>query len=179
MVRRPVRLLVPLLLLAAAGASAEVKDSSAGGFTVENIQTVPVDPDTAWQALVEDIDLWWPKDHSWWGQESELTIEARAGGCFCEIGRDGKRQARHLQVTHVEPGKTLRMIGGLGPLQGMGLHGTLEFQLAPVEGGTRITLRYRAGGYSPDDLSKLAPVVDRVQGQQLAGLAEYLRQRAR
>jgi uncharacterized membrane-anchored protein YitT (DUF2179 family) len=61
----------------------------------------------------------------------------------------------------------------------MGLHGALEFQLAPADGGTRITMRYRAGGYSPDDLSKLAPVVDRVQAQQLAGLVEHLRQRAR
>jgi hypothetical protein len=59
-------------------------------------------------------------------------------------------------------------------MQGMGLSGVLEWRLQAAEGGTRITLWYRAGGYSPDDLRQLAPVVDRVQGLQLGGLANYL-----
>ncbi|MBW8808609.1 MAG: hypothetical protein JF591_07185, partial [Lysobacter sp.] len=96
-------------------------------------------------------------------------------GCFCEIGRGGKQQALHMTVAFVDPGKTLRLLGGLGPLQGMGLSGAMEFRLAPAaQGGTRITLFYRAGGYSPDDLSKFVPVIDKVQGLQLAGLADYL-----
>lgn len=158
-------------------ALAAVKDATAGGFTVENTEVVPVDADTAWNALVQDVDRWWPKDHSWWGQASKLSIDPRAGGCFCEIA--GARQAQHMTVTFVDPGKTLRMIGGLGPLQGMGLSGALEFRLAPADGGgTRVTLFYRAGGYSPDDIGKFAPVVDKVQAQQLGGLAAYLRKSA-
>ena len=153
---------------------ATVKDATASGFTVENTERVQVDADAAWKALVHDVDRWWPKDHSWWGTESKLSIDARAGGCFCEIA--GTRQARHMAVVFVDPGKTLRMTGGLGPLQGMGLDGALEFRLAPADdGGTRITMSYRAGGYTPDDLSKLAPVVDKVQAQQLRGLADFLR----
>lgn len=158
-------------------APAAVKDATAGGFTVENSEVVPVDANAAWKALVQDIDRWWPKDHSWWGAESKLSIDARAGGCFCEIA--GARQAQHMTVAFVDPGRTLRMIGGLGPLQGMGLGGALEFRLAPADGGgTRITLWYRAGGYSPDDVGKLAPVVDKVQAQQLGGLAAWLRKSA-
>lgn len=161
-------------LLAAGNVAAAVKDSSASGFTVENVEVVPVDADTAWKALVHDIDRWWPKDHTWWGQASKLSIDARAGGCFCEMA--GGQQAQHMTVSFVDPGKTLRMLGGLGPLQGMGLHGALEFRLAPDEAdGTRITMHYRVGGYSPDDLGKFAPVVDKVQGQQLRGLADHLR----
>jgi hypothetical protein len=38
---------------------------------------------------------------------------------------------------------------------------------------------YRAGGYTPDDLRKFVPVVDQVQGQQLGGLADYLRAQRR
>ncbi len=156
----------------AAPAAAEVKDATATGFTVENVSTAPVDPHAAWRALVGDVDRWWPKDHSWWGQASKLSIDPRAGGCFCEDA--GAQQAQHMQVSFVDPGKLLRMTGGLGPLQGMGLHGTLEFRLAPEGEGTRITLWYRVGGYAPDDLSKLAPVVDKVQAMQLAGLADFL-----
>jgi hypothetical protein len=80
-----------------------------------------------------------------------------------------------LLVTFVDPGKTLRMTGGLGPLQGMGLSGALEFRLAPAAGGTTITLFYRAGGYTPDDLAAFAPIVDQVQALQLGGLADHLR----
>jgi len=164
-------------MLVARVAQAEVIDSSAIGFTVENRQVVPVDAATAWHALVAEVDRWWPKDHSWWGNESTLSISPRAGGCFCESA--GDREALHMTVAFVEPGKTLRLLGGLGPLQAMGLHGAMEFRLAPAEGGgTSITLHYRVGGYSPDELGGFAPVVDRVQGVQLKGLADYLRQAA-
>lgn len=152
---------------------ADVKDATAVGFTVENVIHVPADSMTAWKALVQDVDRWWPVDHTWWGADAELSIEPRAGGCFCE--RHGREQALHMLVTFVEPGKLLRLTGGLGPLQGMGLHGVLEFRLHPNADGTTITMFYRAGGYTPDDLSKLAPLVDRVQSQQLGGLEEYLR----
>jgi hypothetical protein len=81
-----------------------------------------------------------------------------------------------LLVTFVDPGKLLRLTGGLGPLQGMGLSGVLEFRLAPGDSsGTVITLFYRAGGYTPDDLAAFAAVVDRVQAQQLGGLVDHLR----
>lgn len=161
------------LLAGSALAQAEVKDVSADGFTIENSETVPVDAMTAWNALVDDVGRWWPKDHTWWGDASRLSIQPRAGGCFCEI--NGARQAWHMTVTFVDPGRTLRMTGGLGPLQAMGINGALEFRLAPADKGTRITLYYRAGGYTPDDLTQFVPVIDKVQGAQLRGLAEYLR----
>jgi hypothetical protein len=154
---------------------AEVKDATASGFTVENSSVVAVDAATAWQALVGSVDSWWPKDHTWWGRSGKLTIDAHAGGCFCEVA--GERQAQHMQVVFADPPRLLRMIGGLGPLQGMGLSGVLEWRMTAVDGGTRITVWYRAGGYSPDDLGKLAAVVDSVQALQLGGLANYLRDR--
>jgi hypothetical protein len=166
------------LVLACAASTSEVRaavvDAAPSGFTVENSETVPVAVDVAWQALVADVGRWWPADHTWWGDAAKLSIDARAGGCFCEI--DGARQARHMGVSFVDPGKLLRMTGGLGPLQGLGLHGALEWRFESVDQGTRITLHYRVGGYSPDDLSKFAPVVDRVQAQQLGGLARHLRE---
>ena len=164
------------LAMASAQARAEVKDATAQGFTTENAEVVPVTPSAAWRALVRDVDAWWPRDHTWW-KGSALSIDPRAGGCFCEI--DGARQARHLEVVFVDPDKTLRLSGGLGPLQGMGLNGVVEFRLTPADGGgTRIVLFLRAGGYTPDDLRTLAPVVDRVNRQQLAALAGYLKQTA-
>ena len=176
-IRVAARYALAITYLLSASVRAEVKDAKPNGFTIENSQVVSVDAKTAWDALVNHVGEWWPKDHTWWGDASKLSIQPRAGGCFCEI--DGPKQAWHMTVTFVDPEQTLRMTGGLGPLQGMGLDGALEWRLAKAEGGTRITLWYRAGGYTPEDLTKFVPVVDQVQGMQLGGLADYLRARAR
>jgi hypothetical protein len=172
-VSRCAALAAALLALSPTAAMAEVKDASASGFTLENSEWVAAPPDVAWAHLVEAVGQWWPADHTWWGDASKLSIRAEAGGCFCEI--DGPRQAAHMAVAFVDPGRLLRMTGGLGPLQGMGLHGALEWRFAVENEGTRITLWYRAGGYTPDDLSRLAAIVDRVQAQQLAALAGSIR----
>lgn len=163
-----------LLLALSAGlpAHAEIRDAKPDGFTVENSVWVPAKPGVAYAALVNDVGRWWPVDHTWWGDASKLSISDKAGGCFCEI--NGAQQAWHMTVTFADPGTLLRMTGGLGPLQGMGLNGALEWRFADENDGTRITLWYRVGGYTPDDLSKFAPAVDKVQGLQLGGLASFL-----
>lgn len=164
---------MPLLLLGLAPmAQAEVLDASASGFTLSNSRVVPVEPARAWEAMVGGIDRWWPRDHTWWGKDSKLEIRAQPGGCFCETA-DG-RFAQHMQVVFSDPPRSLRLLGGLGPLQGMGLHGALEMRLAPEGDGTRITWWYRAGGYTPDDIGRFAPTVDHVQRLQLGGLATLL-----
>ena len=134
-----------LAMLLPMAAQAELKDASPSGFTVENSEWVAVAPPVAWDAFVQDVGQWWPADHTWWGDASKLSIQPRAGGCFCEI--DGDRQAWHMTVVFVDPGSLMRMTGGLGPLQGMGLDGALECRFVAEGDGTRITPWYRAGGY--------------------------------
>ena len=175
--RRGLGILAVVLLAAPAAAPAAVVTATPSGIVVENAQVVPQAPAAAWAALVGEVDRWWPRDHTWWGAESKLSIDATAGGCFCEVA--GARQARHMEVGFVDPPGHLRMLGGLGPFQGMGLHGTLDWRLEAVEGGTRISLRYQVGGFTTEDLTKLAAIVDQVQAQQLGGLAEHLRAQAR
>ena len=51
----PVRLFL-IAMLGASTALADVRDSSTAGFTIENTTTVPVDPTSAWKALVDDVD---------------------------------------------------------------------------------------------------------------------------
>ena len=154
-------------------APAAVVDAAANGFTVEMSIRTRADPERSWRALTREVGHWWLSEHTWWGRADRLRIEARAGGCFCE--RSGARQAEHLRVTLVEPPKLLRMQGGLGPLQGLGFSGVLEFRLhALAGGGTEISLRYRVGGYSDQDPQRLAPAVDGVLSSQLQALAEYL-----
>ena len=165
--------LFTLLLSSACLAKPVVIAVSDSGFIVENKVHIDAPADEVWTALINDIDKWWPKSHSWWGDEGKFTLQAKAGGCFCETA--GSRSAQHMQVVFVDPQKVLRMTGGLGPLQGMGVFGSLDWVFESVPGGTQITLTYRVQGFTPDGFSKLAPVVAEVQGLQLQGLANYLR----
>ena len=68
----------------------------------------------------------------------------------------------------------LRMSGALGPLQGEALNGTLTVTLTKTEAGTRIEFEYVVGGYMRMKTEEIAPAVDAVLGQQLAGLIKAL-----
>lgn len=116
---------------------------------------------------MNNINSWWLNDHTWFGDASRLSLNATAGGCFCEI--DGDRQAQHMQVTYVHPNKALRLVGGLGPLQSLGMSGTMTITFAD----NLVSLDYIVGGYPTMDFTKLAPVVDGVLSQQLASFSRY------
>ena len=117
---------IPMLVLfvatAAATASAAVVDAADNGFTIRESVTVPIAPDKAY-ATVIDIGKWWSSDHTNSGNAGNLSIEAKPMGCFCEKLPDGGG-VRFMSVLYAAPGKTLRLEGGIGPLQAMGLAGT-------------------------------------------------------
>ena len=81
---------------------------------------------------------------------------------------------RHLVVVFAEPGRLLRMAGGLGPLQGMAVAGSLTWLISQAGSATRIELTYTVGGYSPDGLADLAGPVDSVQHDLVARLQRYI-----
>jgi len=66
------------------------------------------------------------------------------------------------------------MIGGLGPLQAMAVHGSMKFDLTPVEGGTKLEVTYAVGGYSAAGLNVLAAPVDGVLSEQFMRLKNLL-----
>ena len=72
-----------------------------------------------YNSIVDDVGLWWDSSHTFSGNAENLSIDDKAGGCFCENLENGG-SVRHLEVVFVDPGKTLRMIGGLGPLSSDG-----------------------------------------------------------
>ena len=155
----------------AATTCAEVKLVTDSGFSIENRIETNVNKTQAWNALIQQVDHWWPKDHSWW--YGTFSIDANAGGCFCETL--DKKSAEHMRIVFVDPEKTLRMAGGLGPLQGMGLYGAMDWIFATTENGsTSVSLRYTVHGVNEDGFEQLAKIVDQVQGMQLGSLKTYL-----
>ena len=163
------------LVLVCVNAAAEVQHIAETGFIIENKIQTGADVTTTWNAFIDDVDSWWPKDHSYWLEEGTFSIEPVAGGCFCEKSAEG-RSAEHMHIAFVDPGKLLRMTGGLGPLQGMGMFGALEFVFTESAQGTEVTMTYRVNGINPAGFAELAPIVDAVQGLQIGGLKDFLEQ---
>ena len=152
--------------------AAEVLHKSANGFAIEIIREVDVSADKAYQQFIQ-VGEWWLKEHSWFGSSKNFSIDPRAGGCFCEI--DGDREVLHMTVTHVEPGKEMHMVGGLGPLQLMGLSGGMLWRFESVsESKTRIIHSYNVSGYTDNGTDNLAAIVDQVQSSQVDALVNLL-----
>ena len=166
-------LVLLISVLAVAGtASAEVKSVTANGFEVAATGTVAASADRVYAALGE-VGHWWDPSHTFSRDAANLSIELRAGGCFCERLKDGG-SVQHLQVVYAAPGQGLRLRGALGPLQTEGADGTLSWTLKPGEGGTTVTLSYVVGGYIRSGMEQWAPRVDRVLDEQLQRLKGFV-----
>lgn len=161
-------------LVAATPATAEVRGSGPAGFALEARATVPVSPAEAYAALAR-IGRWWDSAHTYSGDAANMTLEPRAGACFCEaIPADGG-SIEHGRVIYARPGQALRVQAALGPLQSEAVLGTLTWSLRAVDGGTEITQAYVVGGYMRGGFEAVAPLVDQVMATQLRRLAEHLR----
>ena len=170
----PTKSLTPLILiLAAAGsAAAEVKSVTPTGFEVLSKATIAAPAGRVYAALGE-VGHWWDPSHTFSRDAANLSIELRAGGCFCERLKDGG-SVQHLRVVYAAPGQGLRLRGALGLLQTEGVDGTLSWTLKPGEGGTNVTLSYVIGGYIRSGMEQWAPKVDRVLDEQLQSLKNYV-----
>lgn len=159
--------------VAASPATAEVKSATPAGFEVEAKAVVSVASAEAYAALTR-IGAWWNSAHTYSGDAANMTLDPKVGGCFCEAIPKGKGAIEHGRVIYAQPGETLRLQGGLGPLQAEAALGVLTWTLKPAEGGTEITQTYIVGGYMRSGGEALAPIVDRVLAEQLQGLQTYL-----
>ena len=176
---------VALMALVAAPVSmaqAEVVTQSSAGFVIKLSADTTATQSDAWKALITP-SKWWSGEHTYTGDAGNLWLDAQATGCFCEKlpkPTDAPAEQRmgsveHMHVVYADPQRgVLRMVGGLGPLQGEALHGTLTITLKPIEGGTRIEWDYVVGGYMRMDPEQIAPLVDKVLGEQLTRLVGWL-----
>jgi hypothetical protein len=160
-------------------AFADIRAQSDNGFAVFHVAIVDAQPDVIWKRLITPKE-YWSKTHSWSGSVDGFTLDPRAGGCFCEFiqEKDAKDKMKitgsveHMRVIFVQPNKVLRMQGALGPLQSEAMMGTLTVAINPVKDGigTMVSFSYVAGGYMRYKVADIAPAVDKVIGEQFAGL---------
>jgi len=170
-------ILAGALALAPLPAAAEVTASDDRGFASRNETLVDASPADTWTMMLRPAD-WWNPEHTYSGDAVNMTIEPRAGGCFCETvpgsGGAASGQIEHMRVIYLAPGSTLRLSGALGPLQSEAVTGVLTVTLKAEGTQTRIVWDYAVGGYMRTPMAEMAPVVDQVIGEQLLRLAARL-----
>jgi uncharacterized protein YndB with AHSA1/START domain len=152
--------------------SAEVTDSSPGGFTVKISFTVTAAPGAVYDAVMKPAN-WWSSGHTFSGDAHNLSIDAKPMGCFCEKLPNGGG-VRHLEVVSVMPGKLLVMTGGLGPLQSQALSGSMSIGIAAAGDETKLSMTYAVAGYVPAGANTWAAPVNGMLSEQFTRLKNYI-----
>lgn len=151
-------------------ANADLTTNASTGFVSEHTLIISAPRTRVFRALTDEVSRWWDPQHSYSGDAANFSIDARPGGCFCERWTDGG--VAHMTVVLVQRDTTLRMLGGLGPLQDIAVSGSMTFSLSDAEAGTtRLQYRYAVGG---EGVETLAVPVDQVQLGQLRRLQRYV-----
>jgi uncharacterized protein YndB with AHSA1/START domain len=150
---------------------AEVTSSAADGFQIKITKTTAGNPRAVFARLVNDLSRWWDADHSYSGQAENFSMDLEKQ-CMLEKLPDGGF-VRHMEIVFYQPGKILRLTGGLGPLQEMGVSGAMTFSFTEAGDKTDIELTYNVAGSEAQNLDKLGPAVDFVLNQQMDRLKKY------
>lgn len=161
-----------IVLAPTLSAPAAVQDVAPNGFTIMETSDIAASPEQVYAALIAPAH-WWSSEHTYSHNAANLSLDPRAGGCWCEA-LPGGGSVQHLVVVNAMPGKLLRMRGALGPLQGTAVDGALTFNLRANGNATRLTMTYAVGGYSKQGFGELAKTVDPVLTDQTARLKNFV-----
>jgi uncharacterized protein YndB with AHSA1/START domain len=155
-------------VMAVAPAAAEVVAASPGHFEVTHRAEVAASPAQVYAVLTQ-LPKWWNPQHSWSGDTANMSVDPRAGGCWCERWGDGA-SAQHARVRQVIPGRLVLMEATLGPLIGLPVSGLFTMVTSQNDGKTAVRLSYRVTSAPEVGLDQIAPAVDRVLGDQFLRL---------
>jgi uncharacterized protein YndB with AHSA1/START domain len=129
-------------------------------------------PDRVYTALTGPA-RWWDSSHTYSGNASNLSLDPRAGGCWCEQLADGG-SVQHMTVLTAMPGRMLRLSGGLGPLQAGAVNAVMTWTIKHDGSGSEVDMSYLVDGYFPGGLDAAHDDVDAVLSQQVERLRAYV-----
>jgi len=150
-------------------ARGEVVAKDKMGFQIKLQHSIEADSKHVFATILQ-ISQWWNASHTYSGDSKNLSLDLKQK-CFLEVLPDGGF-VRHLEIANYQPGKTIILTGGLGPLQPMGVYGALTITTTPDDDNKKCELvaTYNVSGFSKDGLEALAPVVEGVIAQQFSSL---------
>lgn len=145
-----------------------VLESDAGGFVSAHEVEIAAPRARVFEALVAEVGAWWDPAHTYTGDASNMTF-SEFPALWERFSDEGF--VRHLAIDMVRPPATLRLSGGLGPLQPLAVTGSMTFELEDAAKGTKLAYRYMVNGRGLQDW---AGPVDRVMVGQLERLRRYV-----
>ena len=77
------RFLIFSTIILATPASAEVLSASENGLEVPHSVNLVIPQQAAFAAFGQ-VGQWWSKEHSYSGDAGRMSLQLRAGGCWCE-----------------------------------------------------------------------------------------------
>ena len=161
--------LLPLALGLPLASQAEIVTATSDHFTLKLEAETVLSPEEVWARLIVPAD-WWQGDHSYSGDATNLSLEAKAGGIWREEW-DGN-SVWHGTVLQAQPNNVLSLSAPFGPLQGLAVQSVWTITLTPNEtGGTLIRFDHVTNGTAASNLNQLAPAVDFVKSEALKSLA--------
>jgi len=143
------------------------------GFIVRHEVTIGAPPAKVYETLLGQVGSWWDSDHTYSGNSTNLSIDPRPGGCFCERFPEGGG-IEHMRILYLSPSKSVRMSGALGPLQASGLAGAMTWKFSGTSKETRLELSYSIGGFMDGGFERIGPAVEGMLGQQLQRLKLFV-----
>jgi len=135
--------------------------------------TVKGSPADAYRKFVSNVGDWWNSAHTFSGKASNLSIDDKPMGCFCEKLPDGGG-VRHMEVVFAAPGTALGMTGAMGPMQTMALTGSMRLQFSKDGESTKVVVSYALSGYVPSGINNWAPKVDAMLSEQFTRFGNYV-----
>ncbi len=144
---------------------AKLISQSATGFMVTHEVDLEIALQAAYDAFVK-IGQWWNDAHSYSGAAKNISIEPKAGGCWCEALPNGG-SVQHMTVVQANPGAMMVFSGGLGPLQFMGVAGSMKVTFKAQAKGTHVSVIYAVGGFDTGNFVEISKGVDAVLGEQI------------
>ena len=181
-------------------ATAEVKDAAPDGFHIELRRELDVEQAEAFRRFVEEFPDWYDAEHSYGGKAENLSMNLDQRCMLEKLDQGGF--VRHMEIVYCQPGHKLRLTGGLGPLQEMGVHGAMTYSFSQTLNSTdsgqasdrsstnsqaddndsaatnaksEVILTYVVSGFSKQELDKLAPIVDKVLAGQMDRFQKHCR----
>ena len=164
-------LLAAALSLAAGAASAEVTSRSDTGFSLSYERAVAAS-DEAILAAIARPAAWWSDSHTCSGSASNISVDLRPGGCWCEALPGGG--VKHDEAVLVWPEQRMvRFDAPFGPLQSIGADAVLTMTWAEAADGPARTLKWSFVVTGPG-AGAMAEAIDGVMSEQFGRLAAHL-----
>ena len=166
------RLLLAAALSPLAGsAAAEVTHRADNGFSLTYERDVAASDEAIFAAIARPA-AWWSDAHTYSGSASNISLDLRPGGCWCEALPGGG--VKHAEAVLVWPAQRMvRFEAPFGPLQSIGADAVLTMTWAGTEGEAGRTLKWTFVVTGPD-AGAMADAIDGVMAEQIGRLAAHL-----